>query len=78
MSRTFGHTKDQTAYKMGPHKMKPYTSEHNPYELKEVVRPRRGTGITPLGKLVAKNANRAQKKSARQEGDKNILDELND
>lgn len=78
MSRTFGHTKDQTNYKMGPHKMKPYLSDHNVGEMKEVVTPRRGTGITPLGKLVAKNANRAQKKSARQQGDQNILDELND
>ena len=58
--------------------MKPYQSDHNAGEMKEVVTPRRGTGITPIGKLVTKNANRAQKKSARQQGDQNILDELND
>jgi len=76
MGKTFGHNKRQTDYKDGSHKMRPYTSDHNPYELKEVVRPRRGTGITPLGKLVTTNANRAQKKSARQQGQQDIMDEF--
>lgn len=38
--------------------------------------PGRGTGITPLGKLVAKNANRSVIKRVRQIGKKEISKEL--
>jgi hypothetical protein len=78
MSDTFGHKKPQNQYDMGSRKMRPYTSDHNPYPLKEIPEPQRGTGITKLGRLVAKNANRAQRKSARQEGQQYITDELNE
>ena len=43
---------------------------------KFVPEPGRGTGITPLGKLVAKNANRSIIKGVRQEGKKEISREL--
>lgn len=36
----------------------------------------RGTGISPLGKLVAKNANRSVIKAVRQKGKKEISKEL--
>ena len=78
MSNTFGHKKPQDQYDMNSRKMRPYTSDHNPYPLKEIPEHGRATGITPLGKLVAKNANRAQKKAARQQGFWDMENELFD
>ena len=68
MSDTRGHKKSQSQYDMGSRKMKPYLSDHARGTMKEVVSLGRGTGISKLGKLVTKNANRAQKKAARQQG----------
>ena len=76
MSDTFGHKKPQNQYDMGSRKMRPYTKDSNPYPLKQIPEPQRGTGITKLGRLVAKNANRAQRKAARQQGLKYVEGQL--
>lgn len=52
--------------------MKPYVGEKQIGAPKFEADPSDGMGITPLGKLVAKNANRSRKKAARQEGDQEI------
>jgi len=78
MSDTFGHKRSQRDYDMGSRKMRPYLSDHARGTMKEVVDLGRGTGISKLGKLVTKNANRAQKKSARQQGFQDMEDELNE
>jgi len=78
MGKTFGHRKPQSEYDMGSRKMRPYATDHNPYPLKEIPEHGRATGITKLGRLVAKNANRAQKKGARQQGFQDMEDELFD
>ena len=75
MGKTFGHRKSQGDY-MESRKMRPYATDHNPYPFKEIPEHGRATGITKLGKLVAKNANRAQKKAARQQGFRDIEDEF--
>jgi hypothetical protein len=76
MSDTRGHKKPQNQYDMGSRKMRPYTKDSNPYPLKEIPEHGRATGITKLGRLVAKNANRAQRKAARQQGSKYVEGQL--
>lgn len=55
--------------------MKPYTGHHK-YEAKFEATPERKTGISKLGKLIAKNANRSRKKADRQQARKEIIDAL--
>lgn len=53
-------------------KMKPYVEEHKMGNGKFEVELGLGLGISKLGKLITKNANRSLKKSARREGKLNI------
>ncbi len=75
MSKTKGHTKKQTTPKFGKNKLKPYTSDHKRGSGKFAVELGEGTGISKLGKLVTKNANRSIKKSARQQAKKDLQNE---
>lgn len=51
-------------------KLRPYSKKYGKF----LVEPQNGTGITKLGKLVTKNANRSLKKKIRQMLKKEILD----
>lgn len=53
-------------------KMKPYIEEHKMGQLKFEPDLGLGLGVSKLGKLITKNANRSLKKGARREGKINI------
>ncbi|NJO63191.1 MAG: hypothetical protein HC836_34720 [Richelia sp. RM2_1_2] len=73
MSRTL---KDRKTGKPKKKRKNPYGSEDKKGEPKFFATPGKGLGVSKLGKLIAKNANRSRKKSARQEGKKIIKTEL--
>jgi hypothetical protein len=77
MSKTKGHMKSQRQNKISANKMKPYVGDKDIGKGKFVVEASTGNphgngsgfknGISKMGKLITKNANRSRKKSARQQ-----------
>ncbi len=87
MGKTYGHTRDiktNSGRKYGPgagwmlkeNRSKPYLADKDLGLLKEHPDMGNGTGVSKLGKLVAKNANRARKKAMRQQSKRMILNEM--
>jgi hypothetical protein len=88
MSKTFGHTKSIRQHKYRSPKGKPYVADKDLGKGKHGATscnvasphgdgyPGYKLGISKTAKLVRRNANRALKKAARQQGLKQILEEL--
>ncbi len=72
MSKTRGHTKSIRLSMHTRNKMPPYLADNNRGRLKYVPELSNKTGISTLGKLVARNANRSLKKAARAQGKRDI------
>ena len=72
MSRTIKKPNPRENWKLPPKKMQPLLKDSDTGNLGFVADCGRGLGISKLGKLVAKNANRSLKKAARQEIKLNI------
>lgn len=71
MSDTHNHKKAKHP-KLTANKSKPYLATKDAGSPKIRADHSDALGVTPLGKLVAKNANRGRKKAARQEADQEI------